>query len=381
MKKLLPPALLSLLIVATAPFMGVVRDLLLEALPGAFVRALALGFAALVAALLLLAILRIRHRRWLRYGGLALALGLIAVQGFGFGTGIPQVDVVERIHILEYGLLSFLVYRALAGAGDLSAVLLPALWAAGLGTLDEFVQWLVPVRTGDLRDVAINLFAGACGVLFGLSLTPPRRLALRLSPGHGKAVCWTAAGVVLGFAAFLHCAHLGYEIVDPEIGRFRSWFSEEELARLKEAKAAEWQREPPKRLEILAKEDYYLTEAAWHVNHRNAAYGRGDYFHAWKENRILETYYPAFLEVESFHGSGRHRLPAEQREEIAARRPRPDPVPYVSPVLGHRIFLAPSRTTLWTVAVSVALALLVLPLVSPLGGRRPGRDAAGRGSA
>ena len=111
-----PPLLLALFIVATAPFMGTLRDLLLDLFGRRFVVALAAGFAFVVAGLVVAAALRVREPRrstWLlRLGGLALALVLLGVQVVGFGTGNLQVDAVERIHFLEYGALGLLFYRA-----------------------------------------------------------------------------------------------------------------------------------------------------------------------------------------------------------------------------------------------------------------------------
>ena len=77
--------------------------------------------------------------------------------------------VVERIHLIEYSLLGILCAWALAGSGHW-----PTWWplAVGLTILigygDEGIQWLLPNRVYDLRDVIINALAGALGVaLYG----------------------------------------------------------------------------------------------------------------------------------------------------------------------------------------------------------------------
>lgn len=77
--------------------------------------------------------------------------------------------VAERIHLIEYGLLGILCAWALDGSGHW-----PAWWplAGGLAMLigygDEGIQWLLPNRVYDLRDVIINALAGALGVaLYG----------------------------------------------------------------------------------------------------------------------------------------------------------------------------------------------------------------------
>ncbi len=361
----LPPLALSLIIVATSPFMGQVRDVLLRSLGARFALVLAVGLGAAVAVAVIGAALRIREprpgRRWLRLGGLALALVLLGIQVFGFGTGNPVVDAAERIHLLEYGLLGALFYRALRRFRDASVLPLTALAVALVGVVDELVQWWTPVRTGDVRDVLLNAYAGLCGLLFGLALAPPQGWARRIEPGTARRVGLAAALTVLGFAFFYDRAHLGYEITDPEIGRFRAWHTRERLLELEAERGREWAADPPTGLERMGPEDFYLTAAGWHVQHRNASYQRGDWFHAWKENRILEVYYEPFLELRSFGGNPvQHRLPPAQRQEIDAKRPRPDPVPYESPALGERVVVIP-RPWFWAAVIAIAAVLALLP--------------------
>jgi hypothetical protein len=369
-----PAVLVALVIVATSPFMGQVRDVLLRSLGARFVLVLAVGLGAAVAAAVIGAALRIREprpaRRWLRLGGLGLALILLGIQVFGFGTGEPIVDAAERIHLLEYGLLGALFYRALRRFRDASVLPLTALAVALVGIADELVQWWTPVRTGDVRDVVLNAYAGLCGLLFGLALAPPEGWVRGGGRVAGRRIARSAAFTVLAFAFFYDRAHLGYEIVDPEIGRFRAWHTRERLLALRAERGREWAADPPTGLERMGPEDFYLTAAGWHVQHRNASYHRGDWFHAWKENRILEVYYEPFLELRSFGGTAvEHRLPPEQRQEIDARRPQPDPVPYESPALGERVVVV-ARPRFWAAVLAVAAILVALPELSPAARRR-----------
>jgi VanZ like family len=367
-----PPLLLALFIVATAPFMGQVRDLLLRTLGDSrFPLALAAVFTAAVGALVLAAALRIREprplHRWLRRGGLGLALALLALQVFGFGTDNPIVDAAERIHLLEYGALGALFYRAFHRRRDATVLPLTVLAVALVGIVDEAVQWWTPVRTGDVRDVVLNAYAGLCGLLFGVALEPPRDFRWRPDLPAARRVGRFAAATLLAFALFYDRAHLGYEIADPEIGRFVSWHSPARLAALKAERARAWAADAPAELAPLGKEDFYLTAAGWHVEHRNASYHRGDWFHAWKENRILEVYYTPFLALRSFYPPhAQHRLPEAQRSEINAKRPRPDPEPYESPVLRQRVAVV-SRANFWAAMALLAAAAALLP---ELGRRR-----------
>lgn len=360
-KRFLPAILLAALVVLTSPFIGRVRDFLFAQFPHSAVRGLAVALAALAAGLFLFAVLRIRRRRGLRYAGLVLLVVLLWLQTAGFRTGLPTVDVVEKIHIIEYGLLAYLLYRAFRPAADLTVFLLPLVWVAFAGTLEEWVQWLVPARVGDVRDVLLNASAGSCGLLFGLCLEPPAGLRWRLAAGQWRTVTRSAALVVVAAGLFFCCAHLGYEIEDPEIGRFRSWHTAAELRELAIRRSRQWAVDPPTGVEIWDTEDYYLTEAAWHANHRNGSYGLGDFYRAWQANRILEKYYDPFLDLESFRGSGKHRYPPNVRRELAAKAPRYDPKSYLSPVLRERIYPWPSKPVFLVVVLTLAAVLVVVP--------------------
>lgn len=83
----------------------------------------------------------------------------------------------ERLHLLEYGLLAGLIYAALlertghsARSGETARPV--ALWVpvaaivltALAGWLDEGIQYLLPNRFYDLRDVGLNLAAAALAV-------------------------------------------------------------------------------------------------------------------------------------------------------------------------------------------------------------------------
>jgi hypothetical protein len=358
-RRLAPPLLLSGLLLAASPFLGWLRDRLLDLFPLRFVQALAAGFALAVGAVLVGAAWRIRERRLWRWGGLALAALLVAAQVGLFATGNARVDAVERVHVLLYGAAAALWYRALLPAGGRGA--LPQAWLATalVGLADEWVQWLVPLRIGDVRDVGLNLGAAATGLVFAASLWPPA--AASAPPARARRrLALLAAAALLAFAAFFHCAHLGYEIEDTAIGRFRSYFSRERLLALRDRRTGEWARRPLGPPPLLGVEDFFRTEAGWHVQHRNVSRERGDAFHAWKENLILETYYTPFLDTAPPRREGSFRLTPEERADLERRRPRRDPVPYASPALRERIVVRPSKPVFWAlVAGGAALALML----------------------
>ena len=141
-----------------------------------------------VALVFLLAALWIAAIVWRRRPGrrelLVLAIFALPFAWFLWALERPE----ERLHLLEYGLLGGLIYLALlerTGCGGdssrpvalwvpVAAVLLTAL----LGWLDEGIQYLLPNRFYDLRDVGLNAVAAllAVGAMYAVGVARRRAL-------------------------------------------------------------------------------------------------------------------------------------------------------------------------------------------------------------
>jgi hypothetical protein len=76
--------------------------------------------------------------------------------------------LVERMHLLEYGLLGWLAIRDTLRKkkGIVKASIFSALFILGISIVDEAFQWWLPYRVGDTRDVVFNEVGG----LWGMSL-------------------------------------------------------------------------------------------------------------------------------------------------------------------------------------------------------------------
>ncbi|MFQ6038790.1 MAG: VanZ family protein, partial [Candidatus Aminicenantales bacterium] len=83
----------------------------------------------------------------------------------------------EAIHFLEYGLLGFLLFRALRFRIPDHGVFLAAfLVGATVGIFDEVLQWIIPLRYWDFRDVGLNaLSSGLSQVAIWKGIQPPLR--------------------------------------------------------------------------------------------------------------------------------------------------------------------------------------------------------------
>jgi VanZ family protein len=108
----------------------------------------------------------------------ALAGLLLAALGYTASLALVELTPAEKTHFLSYGLLAYLVYRALL-------LDLRAAWTAPvtvglmglLGLADEIIQYFVPTRIFEWKDVFLNALSGLLAVILVRSLTPgpPRR--------------------------------------------------------------------------------------------------------------------------------------------------------------------------------------------------------------
>jgi len=326
--------LFALFIFFTIPFARAVQNLVSDSFGRDFFLYVVGAFAVAVA---YKAIISIRKRQ-LGIG----AYAWLAVVGSAFAiyTYNLRDNPVEAVHFIEYGILSLLVYRALVHrVHDYSVFVTATIVVGSIGVMDEWIQWLTPSRVWDLRDIQINFVAGGltqlaivaglrptlvkavpnfaslgilCRVtavgllLFGLTLvnTPARstRLAAEVP---GLSFLMESRNVMIEY---------GYLYHDSEIGVFRSRFTKAELAeydRLRGVEAASIVDEHiseenfRKFLSIYSvPRDAYIHEIGVHLFRRNRYLARAQteedqapqhYNVAFRENRILEKYYPNTL--------------------------------------------------------------------------------------
>ena len=356
-------------VVLSAPFIAQLRTSVRSAFPDSFIFIVgAIGAVILVAALAA-AFMQIRDRRAPRYGAIAAAIAIAAGYSLLTAGDNRESNAVERFHFLEYGLITFLFYRAWRPLGDMSILLLPALAGLIVGTAEEWLQWFIPARVGELRDIFLNLVAIGCGLLFSVAVQPPERFSASLSRPSVPRVCRMAAAAVCAVAVFIHVIHLGYEIHDPEAGTFTSRYSAARLLALQADKKRTWQTAPPPRVLVrVSREDQYLSEGIEHVMERNERWASGDFTAAWHENLILERYFAPVLDTPTYAGLAGHRWPPEQRADAEARI-RAQPVPsavvqpfsaanYVSTAYPYRLYIW-NKALFWALIAAVAVALLV----------------------
>ncbi len=94
-------------------------------------------------------------------GAILLAIGYMALQ-----LEIPE----ERFHFLQYGSLGVMVWFTLKGVAW-PQLALACVFVVTVGAVDELIQWALPNRVGDWRDVGFISVAGLLGLGVGASLT------------------------------------------------------------------------------------------------------------------------------------------------------------------------------------------------------------------
>ncbi|GAB4416333.1 MAG: hypothetical protein Kow002_02030 [Anaerolineales bacterium] len=136
---------------------------------------LSFGVGFLLAAAAILGSGFARRPRWLEIWtglGITAVYGMVMVRLF--------VTPEERTHLFEFGLVALLIYQALDerqrnGRAVPSPALLAIAATALLGWLDEGIQFILPNRVYDLRDVAFNTLAGLMAVTAMLGLKRVRQ--------------------------------------------------------------------------------------------------------------------------------------------------------------------------------------------------------------
>lgn len=368
----------SAAVVLAAPFMGRMQSLLRSSVSTrVYVLLLSGVVIGSIVAAVATAFIRIKGNRGKRVAAMAAAVGLGLAYTAVMSTGDGTIDAVERVHFVEYGLIAVLFYRvwrrpsttlgaALSNVegrvGDLSTLVLPILCGFIVGTFDEWLQWFIPYRVGEMHDVFLNFTALVCGVLFGLALEPPPTFSWRVGPGGWSRIGVGTAAAVLVFGTFVGVVHLGYLLNVDGIGHFASRHTAAELEALQRDRDSRWLTSPPLNIPRLSREDQYLDEGLWHVRERNRRWDANDIPAAWHENLILERFFAPVLDRQTYVSQNGNRWPPEHRADAEARGAGAD-APYVSTAEPYPI-LVWSKSWYWSLLAIAALLCATPPALA-----------------
>ncbi len=79
---------------------------------------------------------------------------------------ITQIEKpAERIHFLEYGILGVLIFKATGEKvkQNIFGIILLVM----IAVIDELIQYMLPNRVGDIKDVIMNIIGGIIGLWLG----------------------------------------------------------------------------------------------------------------------------------------------------------------------------------------------------------------------
>ena len=325
-------------------------------------------------------------------------LVLVAVLYVYFTIKLWDVPV-EAIHFLEYGFLGFFLFRALKfNIGDKSIFFIAFLIGSLVGIFDEILQWIVPLRLWDIRDVGLN--ALSCG-LFQIGLwkgIQPQGISSKI-----KAKSWKILSLMLGANIVLLGLCLSntpkrvstytegipslsflkneepmnrfkHKYKDPEIGIFYSLLSPAELTeedtKLSGQNAQtlkEWKKKTFKefRQHRHPLKFPFIYELRFHVEIRDRNFNQAlltekekskkmFFLAAYKENLILEKYFGNTLQKASYSW--------EKEKQIAAEASIDKDNPYKSPV-SFGIVFPWSEKTMWLLISALLIILFLFNLL------------------
>ncbi len=357
---MLVPILASLLVVFGAPYVGEIRGALQTAFPGYYRLIIGVIVVVSTTAGVAAAVAQLGRRGrgaagapsaslslGMRYALVVVAVAVAAAYAGSLFRRDPDVALVESFHFVQYGLIACLFYRALRQRPDAGGILGAACAGLAVGVADEWMQWFVPGRVGELHDVWLNASAVGCGLLIAVAVRPPSSLVIPRHRAPRLALAAAMAGLLVALAGFVDRVHLGYEVTDGQTGVFRSSYDAGALSAAAAERTRRWKDTPPP-VRGLTREDHYLSEGQWHVQRRNMAAGTGDWFTAWNENLILERFYAPVLSRTGMWSKD-ERAWAEQN--VGQRR-----LSYVSDAAPYPIYVI-RRTVFWPMTAGISLAL------------------------
>ena len=171
---------------------------------------------------------------------------VLSAAAYAAGAWHLRANPEEAMHFVQYGVLSLLLFRAFRPSRPDAGIYAVSFFLGALiGALDEVVQWLVPGRFFDFRDMAINVFAVGLmqlALLLGVRPTgiqsPAKRSTLRMAWWFAAALAGLLMALLSATPARLQAVvswvdeplvEYGYRINDPKRGTLVSRWTAEGL--------------------------------------------------------------------------------------------------------------------------------------------------------
>jgi len=141
-----------------------------------------------------------RIRNLSQYFWLMACSGMYVYVTLQLGKRHPE----EAVHLLEYGLLAYFVFRALGHRiRDWTVYATTALIVFLAGALDEFIQWLLPGRVWDYKDLGINVIGGGIFLIAVHRGVRPRSISGPVQAYSVKIFLRSVTAVIILLGMFL----------------------------------------------------------------------------------------------------------------------------------------------------------------------------------
>lgn len=306
---------------------------------------------------------------------------------------------VEVTHFLEYGLLSVFIYRALNHhIKNKTIYFSAALIILLIGTFDEIIQWIVPGRFWNFKDVGINVVSGALIQLAIWQVIAPKSISERIKLKSLRifSSLFIACIIIMGMCAsnsphrvYNYSKHIsfldflqkeepmgefGYRFSDPEIGVFYSRMHRNNLQKMDMQRSDDYAQILNKSVDTsygqflkeytpfsnpflhelrvhIFRRNKYLKEARATTNKNNK---KSSYFIAYKENLIIKKYFRKTIKKTVYAWDENTTKEAEaliEKNKV-----------YESPVSAD-LFTSFSEKTMWIVISSIIIFLLTINVI------------------
>ncbi len=289
----------------------------------------------------------------------------------------------EAVHFLEYGLLGFFLFKALIyHIRDKSIYVTAMFFALFVGTIDEILQWMIPLRYWDFRDVGLNCLSGGLFQLAVWKVVKPNLISEKINSKSLRiftsifASCLIILGLCtsntpqrvasytkkIPWLSFLQkeepMSEFGYKHKDPEIGTFYSRLSSKNLQSTDNLRGEQYAQildeSVDKDYEQFLREynsitDPFMHELRVHIFRRDEYFNKGNstsnlnekkefYLIAYRENLILEKYFSRSIEKSVYHWN---KDILKESEALVDKSK-----PYESPVSAN-LFTSFSEKSIW----------------------------------
>lgn len=222
------------------------------------------GVLAVIISALVVAVIYVYRLRLNSRAGYVWLIGVAGIF-FIYTLDLGKQNRVESVHFILFGVLGILVYRALTHRLKDSSIFFAGVIICGcIGIIDEFIQWMTPLRVWALSDIWLNLLSAALVQVAIAKGLRPAFIFPGISRENMRFVCSltiSAAAILggsllitpprivwvserIGFLEYLKhngsaILEYGYRYEDPEAGVFRSRFSPYELRQIDRTRAVE----------------------------------------------------------------------------------------------------------------------------------------------